>query len=287
MTLTARVPAAIDAAGFVPEIWSKDVIEPARKQLVCLPNINAGWKKQLSFGDTLNVPVTNTTVAVEVVVGSEGAVQDFATGAMLPIIVNQWWQVPIRIDDMTIQQQHVDLYEFAKKETIYGLKVKIDSTIATLFSTLNGGVVLGTDGSAIIDEVLIEAWETLMEADVPPDNIALIVDPSGIADFYSQEKLVNAQYGAGAPISAGFKGFHKVYGCPVFMTNNLTAVSAGTGSYACMLHKDAIGAIMSQEVKINVKPFEEKFYTLVLSQALWGLKVMRNTWGIPIYTRKA
>ena len=285
MALTARVPAGVGAAGFVQEYWSKKVLDAIHNFLVALPLVDHSWEPELKLGDTVNIGILNTVVAAEVVVGQAGSALDIATGTKKQIVVNQWWEAPVVLDDMTNLQSQVNLVEKAQKEGGYAIAKKIDSTLCALFSPLNGASVLGTDGGAIIDDVLIEAMETLDEADVPEDNRCLILDPSAKADLLKIDKFIRTDYVREAVVPTG--KFGNLYNMGIYITNNLTAVTNGTGNYGCMLHKEAIAAIVQMNSKVDrwVEPL--KHQQTINTHALWGVKEMRNTFGIPIYTRKA
>lgn len=286
MALSARLPTTLDTNKFVPEIWSKLVEEAAKSNLVAFDAINGQFRGDLVKGDTLYIPKTNTVTATEVVVGTKGATLNPFNTAAATLVIDQWWEAPVDIDDMSNFQSQVELEDYAAGEAAYAVNKKIDSTVCALFSALNGGTVKGTDGSALTDDVLIEIAEILNEADVPDKERSLIVDPSGLADMLKIDKLLTADYiSKKGAIENGIIG-HSIYGCLVRVTNNLTAVAAGTGNYGVMLQKRAIGGAI-QIQKPWVKRFEELHNTRFQAEALWGVVEVRDDFGVPFYTRKA
>ncbi len=286
MALSARTPAGADTAGGIPEYWSQKLIDEAQKQLVCWDAITHTWEVGKKKGDTCNIPVTNhTTAATEVVVGIKAASDDIATGSMIQLIMNQWYEKPIDIDTMTREQSQIDWDAECKKEAEYAIRVRIDTTVASLFSALNAGTVKGTDGSEVTDDLLLDVKELLDEADVPLDNDRFIIgDPSFLRDLMVYDKFVAAQYGALVSISNGNVGKSPIYGCGIRITNNL--VAASTGAYAVMMHRSAIAGSI-QMIIPWVKAFEELHQIRFQHEALWGVKEVRDTFGIPFYTRKA
>lgn len=288
MGLTSRVPSGADTYKFVPEVFSAKVEEATKKELVAWDAITSEWRNDLTKGDTLYIPKTNTVTATEVVVGSKAnSLDPFATAATT-LTIDQWFEAPVDIDDMTALQSQAALEGLAAKEASYAIKVKIDTSVCTLFSSLGSysTSAYGTDGQTLTDDILIYCMETLDEADVPRDGQrSLIIDPSAMADMLKIDKFVQSLYVQMGAVENGIVAkSHPIYGCAVRVTNNL--VAATTGSYACMLHAKAIVS-KAQIQKAWVKKFEELHNTRYQSEALWGVAELNNLFGIPFFTRKA
>jgi hypothetical protein len=285
MAISARIPSGLDTNKFVPEIFSKNVLVAVKKNLVITPFVNNSYEPELVMGDTLYVPKTNTVTATEVTVGTEGVQKNPFNTTAGTITINQYYEAPVTIDYMSRRQSQVDLVKYAEDESGYAINVVIDSSLAALFSTLNSSSgVAGTDGSAWTDVVLIAAVEALDEADVPETNRAWFGDPSVKADIMAIDKFVRSDYFASDVIPTG--GFRKdIYGAPLLITNNLTAYS--TGSYGCYMHKDALAIIISEDMTVDRVEQPLKHQLVLNTTALWGVAELRDTFGYPIYTRKA
>ena len=282
MALTARIPAAADAAGFVPELWSAKVLDATHTRLVLVPLVDHSWEKELTKGDTMNIGVLNTVTATEVTIGTEGIINDIATGALKQIVVNQYYEAPVVIGDMTDLQSQVNLVAKAQRESGYAVAKQMDTSIAALFASLN--TVRGTDGMSLTDDLLIASVEEMDEDDVPPDNRYWIFDPSAKADFLKMDKFVTADYIRGEDVvKTGL--FGERYGSRIYITNNLAA--ATTGNYGCYLHKEALAFIGQENNKVDRVEQPLKHQITINTTALWGVKEMRDTWGVPIYTRKS
>ncbi len=285
MTLATRTPTTAKTYYFVPAIYCNRVIDAAKKQLVCWDAIAGDWRNDLTKGDTLYIPKSNIVVASEVVTGTKGTALNPLNTDKVTLSIDQWWQAPVDIDYMTLRQTQADIEGVASREAAYAIKVKIDTTIATLFSSLGGysTSAYGTDGQTLTDDILLYLMETLDEADVPQDGTrSIILDPSGLVDMLKVDKLVAADYGKIGAIANGIIG-HSVYGCTVRVTNNL--VTATTGSYGCMLHPKAI-ASAAQIDTAWVKEYEDLHQRRYHSEALWGVVEAQDTFGVPFFTRK-
>lgn len=285
MAISGRIPAGLDTNKFIPELFSKNVLMALKSNLVVVPAVNHSYEAELSMGDTLYINRSQTATATEVTAGTEGVQSDPTTTAVT-LTIDKWYEAPVTIDYMSRRQSHIDLVSMAETESAYAISKKIDSTLCDLFSSLNGGTVRGADGSAWTDDILIAAVEEVDEADVDEKDRVWIGDPSTRADIMKIDKFVKADYFAGDAIPTG--QFRKdIYGAPLYITNNLTAVSSGTGSYGVYMHRDAL-AIAIQE-NLNVDRVEQplKHQIVINTDALWGVVELRDTAGVPIYTRLA
>lgn len=287
MSLSARTPSTLDTNKFIPEIFSKKVQEAVKSELVAWDAITSEWRDDLVKGDTLYITKTNTVTATEVVVGTKATALNPFNTTPTTLTINQWYEAPADPDDMSMFQSQVELEDWAVKECSYAVKVKIDSTVCDLFSSLGGysTSAYGSDGQTLTDDLLIYLMETLDESNVPRDGKrSLILDPSGVADMLKEDKFVQSLYVQMGAVESGIIAKnHPIYGCAVRVTNNLTA--ATTGAYACMLHAKAIVS----KAQINrswVKRFEELHQTRFQSEALWGVAEHMDAFGIPFYSRK-
>jgi hypothetical protein len=283
MAISARIPAGVDAAGFVPELWSVNVLDFVKHALVVVPLVDHTWEPELTKGDTMNVGILNEPTTTDVTIGTEGVVNDIASGTKLQIVIDQYWECPIVIDNMTDLQSQVNLRTKAEQASAYAIAKKIDSTLCDLFDNLNSNTALGTDGSAITDDVIIEAVETLDEGDVPEDERSFVFDPSAKADMLKIDKFIRVDYVREAAVPTG--KFGQIYGSPVYITNNLTVNS--TGNDGVYMHKQALAIIAQEKMKGYIVEQPLKHQATINTEALWGVLEMRNTFGVPICTRKS
>ena len=283
MGLSARTPAAADAAGFVPEVWSNLVLDAVHNQLVCWDAIDGRWTVGQKQGDTINIGIINTVTATEVVVGTKGTALDIATGAKKQLVMNQWYEAPVDIDTMTIAQSQINWQAQAQNESAYSIAKIMDTYIATLFSTLAASKVAGADGNTVDDELLLEVKQYLDENDVPmDDNRSLIIDPSALVDLLKIDKFVQAQYVTMGAIANGKIGKSPIYGCNVLVTNNL--VAATTGAYAAMLHRRAIAGA-AQIMDTYTLAYPDLHQVRYSTDVLFGASEVRDTFGKSFYTR--
>ena len=282
MAISARIPSVLSTYKFIPAIFSKDVLVAVKSRLVALPFVNHSYEKDLVKGDTLYIPQTNVVTATEVTVGTEGVQKNPFNTAAVTLTIDQYYEAPVTLDTMSRRQSQVDLVARAKDESAYAISKKMDSTVCDLFSALSDSTGYGTDGSAITDTVLIAAVEELDAADIPDENRVWVFDPSAKADLMGIDKFVRSDYFAGDAIPTG--AFRKnVYGAPVLITNNLTVNS--TGNYGVYMHRDAIAAVVSENLTVDVVEQPLKHQVVINTTSLWGVIELRDDFGCRILTR--
>lgn len=287
MALSARVPSTTSTNLYSPSIYLNKVIEASKSQLVNVAAVNTEWLSGAAKGQIFYIPKTNTVTASEVVVGTKGTALNPLNTTGVTVTMNQWYEAPVDIDDMSKFQSQVALDNYASAEAAYAIDAAVDLYVSSFYSTLNGSSVQGTDGSAITDDLLIYCMELLDEANAKRDgNRSLILDPSAVADMMKFDKFVTQAYvgAAGAVANGVVMAGHPIYGCSVRVTNNLTASS--TGNYCVMMHKDAIAC----KVQIHnawQKEFKELHETRYHSEALYGASEAQDALGVPFYSRKA
>ena len=288
MAISARQPSTLDTNKFIPEIFSKNALVAIKNKLVAIPFFNHSYEADVVKGDTLYITKTNTITATEVTVGTEGTDSNPFNTTPVTLTINLFYEARVPIDEMSRPQSQIDLQAEAERETAYAIKKVMDTSVCDLFSSLGGKSTsaYGTDGSAWTDDVLIGAVEYLDEADAPDEDRVWFSDPSVKADIMKIDKFVRQDYGAGDVIPTG--AFRKdIYGAPLLITNNLTAVSSGTGNYGVYAHKNAIAIAISENLKVNIVPEPLKSRTVIQTKALWGVVELRDTFGYPIFTRLA
>ena len=286
MAISARIPSTLEANKFIPAIFSKNVLVALKNKLVVVPLVNHSYEKELVKGNVLYIAQSNVTEATEVVAGNEGTSGNVFDTAAITLTIDQWWERNVTIDTMSTRQSHVDLKKYAEDEVAYAISKKIDSTVCTLFSALNGGTVKGTDGSAWTDTVMRDCVEALDAADVDVDNRVWVGNPSVKTDILGIDKFTRADYFAGEAIPTG--QFRKnIYGAPLYITNNLAANPAvgAVGAYGCYMHRDALAISIGDDFKPLVVEQPLKHQIIVHGEALWGVIELRDKGGVAIYTR--
>jgi len=286
MAISGRIPSGLDTNTFIPKLYSNNVQLALRNKFVVIPYINHAYEAELTLGNILYIPRSQTGTATEVTVGTEG-IQSDPTTTGLSITIDKWFEKPYTVDYMSRRQSGVDIVALAEKESGYAISKKIESTVCDLFSSLGETAgIKGTNGSAWTDDVLIACVEILDEADVDAGERVWVGDPSVKADIMKIDKFVKADYFASDAIPTG--GFRKdIYGAPLVTTNNLTAVGTGAGAYGVYMQREALAIVIQEDMSVDRVEQPLKHQVVINTTALWGVGELRDLAGVAIYTRLA
>jgi len=269
---------------WIGEAFSKDVIIHTKSALVVAGASNTSYRSDLKVGYKVSIPVLSEPSAGAVTAGTELTAED-CVGTPASITVDQWYGVRVEESEMQSVQDHADYLAKAAQSCGYAIAKQVDTALGALFSTLGGYTTsaYGADGQTFTDDIFIYLMETLDEADVPQEDRSLIVDPSTKADLLKIDKFVRNDYVRGAPISTG--QFGALYNTKVLVTNNLTA--ATTGHYGVLMQKDAIGVILQKDPYSQRIPMPWEHQIVYQVKVLYGVAELRDTFGVPFFTRKS
>ena len=283
-TGTSPTLAELITAKFIPQTYSKNVIMHTKSNLVVADSVNHEWQDDLQYGSVVNISAFNEGSDTEVTPGTEPTPVDSA-GTPASLTVNKWRQITHEISKMSKIQSFADYFGKAAKSQSYTLAKRVDTDLGALFSALSSSSVYGAQGQTMTDEIILAIMETLDEADVPEENRVIIGDPSMRVDMLQIDKFVRMDYQREAVVSKGKIG--DIYNMPVRITNNLTAVSSGTGHYGAMLQREALALAIQANPSSQVIPMPWKFITRITTDVIYGVGQIRTTFGKSFYTRKS
>ena len=265
---------------FIPEIFSKNVLMHTMSNLVCVNAFNTAYKRDLRKGYKVSIPVFTEGTATEVTPGTEPTAIDASTTAA-SITVDNWYQAASEISDLIGIEQEADYLAGAAKSCAYIINKKIDTSVGVLFSTLNASTVYGADGQSFTDAIFRALVQTLDENDVPDDDRCIVGDPSTKNDLLAVDKFITVDYVKTPVVPFGL--FGTLYNAKVYITNNLTATT--TGNYGVYSHRDAIGIVIQKNPRSRVWDMGYKFISKIIVDSAWGADEIRDSFGIPFYTR--
>lgn len=281
-----RLPDDALSGEMISEQWSPKVLNHTRRALFAEQVCATDWKPMLTIGDKVHITVMTelTGSAVDVTTTSVQTAMNTSLGTTATsITIDTWWQVPVTIDDSVARQTHIPgLLEMGAQNAGYTWKKKLDGDITALFSSLTS-TWRGADGQDFSDDILIALMEGLDEADVPPDR-AIVGDPSMIADMRKIDKFMTFDYSTNPFRLAGYRGMIDAYGLPVYVTNNLTAVSVG--NYGALLSKEAIGLVVQSPMDVEKWRDHDRHAWTINTSGFYGIDVLRAAFGAYFYTRK-
>ena len=293
------IKSEVDTAGFVPQIWSDEIIAAYKKNLVV-----ANLIKKMNFkgkkGDSVTFPAPGRGAASAKTVESAVTMQQ-ATGTGITINIDKHYEYSRLIEDLAEVQALSSLRRFYTDDAGYALATQIDTDLLNNFSKAQGGAgttawnkaVIGSDGStnyvaasnnetAMTDAGIRKVIQTLDDNDVPMDGRSLVIPPVarntllGLARFTEQ-----AFVGNGNAITNGQIG--DIYGVKVYVSTNCPAASGSAGARIAVMFHPEYGVLIEQlGIRVQTQYKQEYLATLLTADTLYGVGELRDTSAVGI-----
>jgi HK97 family phage major capsid protein len=288
-----------NAATFIPELWSDEIIA-AYKQNLVLANLVNKMPMTGKKGDTLHIPKPTRGSANAKTAADTVTIQQTAN-TEVAVVIDNHYEYSRLIEDITEVQALDSLRRFYTDDAGYALAKQVDDDLfAELLNVSNAaGTADGSDptqshyqinGAADVlidydDSTALEAFsdaafrnmiQALDDADVPMDGRALIIPPAirnvimGI-DRYQSSDFVN-----GRGVNNGQIG--QLYGVDVYVTSNAPSVTGSntSGRVLTLMHKDAFVLAEQMAVRSQTQYKQEFLANLFTADTLYGTKVLRE-----------
>lgn len=300
MALGTNHQTTTDAANFIPELWSDEVIAGYKANIVMgnlVTRINHNGKK----GDTIHIP-TPTRGSANAKAADTQVVLQGDTHGTTNISIDKHYEYSVVIEDIVEVQGLSSLRRFYTDDAGYALAKQVDTDIWTQFESLQGGTVggsaaalwekavIGSNGTTdytgnssnaadLTDAGIRAMILTLDNADVPMDNRSLVVPPIASNDMLGIARFTEQAYiGDGNAIKTGKIG--SIYGIDVYVSSNCPSINSNAQRVGAMFHKDAIGLVEQMGVRSQTQYKQEYLGDLFTSDTIYGIGEMRNDGGV-------
>jgi N4-gp56 family major capsid protein len=292
------VQSTVNTAGFIPEVWSDEIIAAYKKNLVAA-NLFKKMSMKGKKGDVMHFP-SPARGSAAVKSASSQVTLIAESGTEKTVTINQHYEYSRLIEDFAEVQALSSLRRFYTDDAGYALATRIDTSLIQLGRGAQGGAgtaaydkaylagdgstlyVDGTNvGTALTDAGLRRAIQRLDDSDVPMDGRFLIVPPAtrntmmGLARFTEQ-----AFVGDGGTIRNGQIG--DVYGVKVFVTTNADTATTTTTRVALLAHPEAFVLVDQLGVRVQTQYKQEYLGTLLTADTLFGVGELRDTSAVAL-----
>ena len=289
----------VNTAGFVPEVWSDEIIAAYKKNLVAanlIKKMNMKGKK----GDVVHFPAPARADATSK--SAESQVTLIAeSGTEKTVTINQHYEYSRLIEDFAEVQALSSLRRFYTDDAGYALSKRIDTDILVLGRIAQGGsannaydkAYIGGDGatlyvaasnneSAITDAGFRRAIQRLDDADVPMDNRNFVIPPSARNTIMGLSRFTEQAFvGSGDTIRNGQIG--DMYGVKVFVSTNATTTSGSAGARIALLFHPEWAVLVEQlGVRVQTQYKQEYLGTLLTADTLSGVGELRDTSAVAL-----
>ena len=306
--------ALTEAATFVPEIWSDEIIASYQKNLKMAPlvkRITMTGKK----GDTIHIPKPTrgdanakaADTAVTIIANTEGELQ---------VAIDRHFEYSRLIEDIVEVQALSSLRQFYTEDAGYALAVQVDTDLMNVgtgfgngtrtaspantganwvntnsyyFNASSGLAAYATDtvatGDNFTDLGFREAIKKMDDANVPMDNRSLVVPPAVRKSLMGIDRYVSSDFVGGRGVESGLIG--NLYGVDIYVSNNAPVMevaaqnsSSTLDTRGCLFfHTDAIVMAEQLAVRSQTQYKQEYLSTLYTADTLYGVQTYRPEAG--------
>jgi N4-gp56 family major capsid protein len=304
--------ALTEAATFVPEIWSDEIIAAYQKNLKMAPLV-----KRLAMtgkkGDVIHIPkptrgdanAKQADTAVTIIANEE---------AELTVTINRHFEYSRLIEDIVEVQALSSLRQFYTEDAGYALAVQVDNDLhaagtgfgdggAIVFSPAetdyqhtgcffndNGTTTQYTDDTLVAGDEFTDAFfrdmiQKLDDNNVPMENRNLIIPPATRNAIMGIDRYVSSDFVSGGTVNNGLIG--NLYGVDVYVSANCRTIESASdnsvGSVdtraALLFHNEAVVMAEQMAVRSQTQYKQEYLSTLYTADTLYGVQVYRPEAG--------
>jgi N4-gp56 family major capsid protein len=306
--------AKTEAATFIPEIWSDEIIAAYQKNLKMAPLV-----KKLAMsgkkGDKIHIP--KPTRGDANAKAADTAVTIIAnTESELTIDIDRHFEYSRLIEDIVEVQALNSLRQFYTEDAGYALAVKIDTDLHSAgtgfgdggaivysgsvaptdyqhtgcFFNDNGTTTQYTDDTMDASDVFTDAFfrdmiQKLDDNNVPMEDRVLVVPPSVRNTIMGIDRYVSSDFVSGQAVQSGLIG--NLYGVDVYVSANCATIEAAADNTASsvdtraamLFHRDAVLLAEQLSVRSQTQYKQEYLSTLYTADCLYGVQVYRPEAG--------
>ena len=306
--------ALTEAATFIPEIWSDEIIAAYQKNLKMAPlvkRIAMTGKK----GDVIHIP--KPTRGDANAKAADTAVTIIAnTESELTVTVDRHFEYSRLIEDIVEVQALSSLRQFYTEDAGYALAVQIDTDLMNAATGFGNGTRTAspantganwvnsnsyyfnassglatyaadtvTSGDNFTDLGFREAIKKMDDANVPMDGRVLVVPPAVRKSLMGIDRYVSSDFVGGRGVESGLIG--NLYGVDIYVSANCPVVEAAGQNSASSLdtrgclffHKDALVMAEQLAVRSQTQYKQEYLSTLYTADTLYGVETYRPEAG--------
>ena len=306
--------ALTEAATFVPEIWSDEIIASYQKNLKMAPlvkRIAMTGKK----GDVIHIP--KPTRGDANAKAADTAVTIIAnTESELTVTINRHFEYSRLIEDIVEVQALSSLRQFYTEDAGYALAVQVDTDLHSAgtgfgnggaivysgsvaptdyqhtgcFFNDNGTTTQYTDDTLVAGDEFTDAFfrdmiQKLDDNNVPMENRNLIIPPATRNAIMGIDRYVSSDFVSGQSVNSGLIG--NLYGVDVYVSANCATIEAAADNTASsvdtraalLFHNEAIVMAEQMAVRSQTQYKQEYLSTLYTADTLYGVQVYRPEAG--------
>jgi N4-gp56 family major capsid protein len=286
-----------DAAAYIPELWSDQVIAAYKANLVLAGLVNTVPHNKKK-GDTIHIPTFTSYFTPSAKSANNVVTLSTITDTTTDVSLNKHYAVAVVREDI-VELQALESWRASIADRMgYGLARQVDTDLRDLAATWNSGTTysgayIGSDGetafdwtasgngAALTDVGIRRLIQRFDDNDVPFVDRYLVIPPVEKKRLLDIPKLVEQAFvgesGSANSIRNGLVG--DVYGVNVYMSTQIATVEAtdSTDYRICLFfQRQALALAMQQEVRMQEQYKLEALGTMVVGDVVYGVKTIRE-----------
>lgn len=291
-----------NSANFIPEIWGNVALGKLEAELHMARNVARDYEfTPAKEGDVIHIPKRGSLQANQKTANTDVTLQN-PTADKVDVTLDQHWEVTFAVEDIVKAQANQDIMGGYIEDAIAVLGEKIETALASLYSSLSTNN-LGTAGTDITEAVVLNTRKALVENRAPRSNRFLYLEPSQINVILDKDTfpVVRAsEYGNAMPVQEGEIG--SLYGMKVFET--LFAqddTNSPVGTHNLAFHRNAfvlatrplpepkapgaVSAVINRNgiaMRVTYSYNAMKLADQVTIDILYGVSVLREELGVDL-----
>jgi hypothetical protein len=158
---------------FIPTIWSAQLLVSLKTALVyAQPSvINTDYEGEISvYGDTVKINGIGDVTVGDYVKNTNMADAEALTDNSRSLVINQSKYFNFQIDDIDTAQQNPKVMATAMTNASYALAKLADQFVASMYTDVAVGNLLGTTGAPIVFTAVTDAYESLVDLGILLDE---------------------------------------------------------------------------------------------------------------------
>lgn len=288
-----------DVLGTVPTIVAREILRYTKPNLelwkrinMSVANASVGDRVQVpTYLDANNTPDTGSAAATVLHTGTATGFSGTAEAdpltatyadqavSSVTVYLAHWFYVAMELSAYAEATAQGDLVSVFRQAGLDSLNVRMDTTVANLISGLTTNTAVGTLGSALTDDLILDGMAALDAQNVPSDGRSYVFSAQEKANYFKIEKYVNSlTRGDTKPLTKGELG--DLYGMAWAWTTQVPVPAAGQHRNV-MFHRDTFAGLMRKRpmAKVVDSP-DPQFAQRIVAMAIWGVNEIRDRFGV-------
>ncbi len=269
-------------ANWIPIVWAKESLAELEKTLVLGSLVDRKYEASAAYGNKIVIPNLSDVTARVVNTAVDSTAFDVLQN-VTNITIDKKYDATVAVDDFNQIQTNPKYFADVVKKLTYALAKVIDTNISDIMAGGWTTTPVGTQAQALTEDVLIEAYESLNEGDIPFGDRAWVFDAESITDLLKNDYFIRMDYVPDSVVSQGFQG-RQIFGAPVYISNNLAVLNVNYHA-SCYIQREGLALVLQMAPKLEVFRDGWKHADVISAITCYGINFVRSTAGILIKTR--